>query len=37
MLRIIFIRHAEPIYWEDCLTEEGKLQAEQLEKCCRSM
>ena len=27
-MRIIFVRHGEPDYEKDCLTETGKLQAE---------
>ena len=26
-MRIVFVRHGEPDYTHDCLTEQGKLQA----------
>ena len=27
-MRIIFVRHGEPDYANDCLTEQGRIQAE---------
>ncbi len=29
-MRIVFVRHGEPNYEKDCLTEQGKIQAQQL-------
>ena len=35
-MRILFIRHGEPDYARDCLTETGRIQAEQAaERLCR--
>ena len=31
-MRIIFVRHGEPDYQHDCLTETGKKQAEAASK-----
>ena len=28
-MRIVFVRHGDPDYARDCLTEAGKLQAEK--------
>ena len=31
-MRIIFVRHGEPDYANDCLTEQGRLQAREAAK-----
>ena len=31
-MRIIFVRHGEPDYANDCLTEQGRLQAQEAAK-----
>ena len=31
-MRIVFVRHGEPDYERDCLTEKGKLQAKAAAK-----